>query len=163
MITQSELKELLHYDPETGIFHWLKSTTRSVKAGYVAGGKNHKGYVRIGVNKKRYLAHRLAWLYVYGYFPKYDVDHINTIPFDNRISNLREATTPQNQHNVKMSKANKSGVKGVCFDRSRKKWMAQLQVNTKKIRLGRFDNIDDAEKAVKEAREKYHGEYARHE
>ena len=162
MITQSELKELLDYNSETGVFTWLKSTTKSVKVGSVAGGKNNRGYMRIGINKKRYLSHRLVWLYVYGYFPKYDIDHINNNPSDNRLCNLREATTPQNQHNVKMMKTNTSGIKGVCFDKNRNKWMAQLQVNNKRIRLGRFDNLDDAKLAIENARIKYHGKYANH-
>ena len=89
MITQSKLKELVNYDQDTGIFTWKKRTSNRIKIGDIIGNLHNCGYIEMGVNGKRYLAHRLAWLYVYGYMPKL-IDHINTNKQDNRICNLYE-------------------------------------------------------------------------
>ena len=91
MITQSELKELLNYDPATGVFTWLVSRGR-VKASSVAGHVHSRGYIVIMVDGRRHLAHRLAFVYMTGTFPDDQVDHINEIKADNRWINLREAT-----------------------------------------------------------------------
>lgn len=100
MLTQDRLKELLHYDEDTGMFTWIVSTARCVKVGDIAGSKNGKGYLHIMVDKRIYLAHRLAFLYVHGRFPEF-TDHINWIRDDNRISNLREVTQQENNQNKK--------------------------------------------------------------
>lgn len=86
MLTQSRLKTILHYDPETGMFRWRVSNG-AAKAGRLAGSLRPNGYLHIGVDCNRYYSHRLAWLYVYGVWPKDQLDHINGIPNDNRIAN----------------------------------------------------------------------------
>lgn len=159
MIKQEELKVKLDYNQDTGIFIWkVKSTYK--KIGSIAGYKNPTGYVMIKINKKLYPAHRLAWLYVYGYIPQL-IDHINCIKHDNRISNLREATLSQNQYNRGISKNNTSGIKGVTWNCHAKKWMAITTINGKNKNLGYFDDIALAEKTVIKARLKHHGEFAR--
>ena len=160
MLTQAELQSQLHYNPETGIFTWIKNNKNHVKMGNIAGSDCH-GYKMIKINNKSYSAHRLAWLYVYGIHPKV-IDHINGNPADNRISNLREVTLRQNCQNSKMPKNNTSGIKGVSWHKASKKWRATLNINGKLKHLGSFLDIYLAEKAVKEAREKYHGEFANH-
>ncbi len=89
MITQNELKEILHYEPTTGLFTWIKS--KRLK-GKTAGTVEAHGYIRIGIKSERYFAHRLAWLYTHGVFPTHEIDHINDIKDDNRIVNLRDVT-----------------------------------------------------------------------
>lgn len=155
MITQQELKELLDYNPETGIFTWKNASKRK------AGTSMYSGYIRLNVNKKQYLAHRLIWLYVYGYFPKY-VDHINMNRSDNRLCNLREATNTQNQYNKKLTKRNTSGIKGVSWFERDKNWRARLHVSGKLIHLGYFDSIEEAKKIITEYRNKLHGQFANH-
>jgi len=121
-LTQERLKHLLHYNPDTVVFTWLSKPSRRINSGSIAGRiKPKKGYVEIGISGRIYLAHRLAWLYIYGTWPKEQVDHINGIRNDNRIKNLRLATTSQNQWNKKMQKNNTSGIKGVSWDNQRGK------------------------------------------
>ena len=160
MITQSELKRLLNYNPFTGIFTWnIKSAYK--KIGSIAGYVAKDGYIRIKINRKSYPAHRLAWIYTYGYLDGI-LDHINCIKNDNRICNLRKATYSQNQLNKKMSKNNTSGIKGVTWNKNAKKWMAITTVNGKNKNLGYFEDIELAELVVNEARNMYHQEFARH-
>lgn len=156
MITQQELKTLLNYDPNTGLFTWkIPKKGRKVNA----GGMRKDGYYRICINYKRYLSHRLAWLYVYGEFPDKCIDHINLNPSDNRICNLRLATIAENGINRKLQLNNTSKFKGVRFVENRNKWMARITVNNKMIYLGIFVNIKDAALAYKKAALKYHKQF----
>ncbi len=157
MITQQELKELLNYDPETGIFTWNINRPKCSK-GKVAGTFHVNGYTHIQLNRKIYKAHRLAWLYVNGYLPKY-IDHINCDRSDNRICNLRKANIYQNNHNAKLSKNNTSGIKGISWHKKAKKWCAVIEAYNKKIYLGLFKDLEFAELVIKEARSKYHGDF----
>ena len=160
MLTQDYLHSILSYNQDTGIFTW-KIAKQRIKIGQVAGHVHHTQYVRIIIDQKSYAAHRLAWLYVYGYIPKNNIDHIDGNPSNNKISNLREATFSQNNHNAKLRKDNKSGIKGVYFDNTCKRYIAKIGLNNKPILLGYFKNIEEAEKAIKEAREKYHQQFKR--
>ena len=109
---QDILKKYLYYDNQSGNFYWIKSKNSKTEAGQVAGSKTKHGYVVIGIDNKRYYAHRLAWLYVYGYMPKL-IDHINGHGLDNRLCNLRECTQIENMKNTSKPSTNKSGYKGV--------------------------------------------------
>ena len=160
MITQSELKELLHYDPETGIFIRLISFTNKVKAGGVAGWNSSHGYIKISVKSQTYYAHRLAWLYIHGVWPK-QIDHINHNPSDNRLVNLRETTQQENAKNASMKNTNKSGVTGIHLHEPSNKWRAYITVDGKAIHLGCFSIKNDAIKTRKEAEIKY-GFHANH-
>jgi hypothetical protein len=152
MITQQELKDKLEYDKDTGIFIWKVSNGGRSSAGKIAGGLSH-GYREIKVNKKKYMSHRLAWLYVYGEFPKNHIDHINRVKDDNRICNLRDVTMAENNRNIGIRKDNTSGHIGVVRDRT--KWRAYITVNKKTINLGNHSQKEDAIKARKEAEIKY--------
>lgn len=146
MITQKELKDRLNYEPASGIFTWLKSKRRGW-VGRVAGTKCKNGYEQISIDNERYYSHRLAWLYVNGSWPKYEIDHIDRNPLNNRINNLREASRGCNQRNVGISKHNKTGVIGVCFDKDREQYRAYMQIDKKHKNLGYFDKMEDAIKA----------------
>lgn len=154
MITQAELKRVLHYNPETGIFIWNISSTNRVRAGCTAGCVSF-GYILIAVEGERYQAHRLAWLYTYGEWPKDEVDHINHVKTDNRIVNLREVNHKDNLKNQALYKNNKSDVCGVYRNKQRDKWQAGIRVNGKHIHLGLFTDKRSAATARKEAENKY--------
>ncbi|MCI1046950.1 HNH endonuclease [Caballeronia zhejiangensis] len=157
-LTQERLKSLLHYDPVTGVFTHLRNTSNK-KAGEQAGWKRPDGYLQIGIDRKNYYAHRLAILYMTGKWPKKLVDHINRNPLDNSYANLREATPSQNRFNSAVRKDNTSGYTGIC-QRGNGKWAAYIAVEKKRMCLGNYADIQDAVKAVAEARQKYHGEFA---
>lgn len=158
MITAEELRQRLDYNPETGIFTWKKlpATTSAARIGGEAGCLWNTGYRMIVMKPKRYLAHRLAWLYVYGKWPDKDLDHINRNPSDNRIANLREATTRENQLNTTPGK---SGVKGVAWNTRCQKWSAQLWVKGRRVFLGLYTNVADAAAHYQWARLSYDREY----
>jgi len=156
MLTQAELQSKLHYDPETGIFTWIKSTG-SVKANKIAGYLTTQNYLRIKIFDKNYLAHRLAWLYVYGYFPKEFIDHINGIRNDNSINNLREASMTQNNQNRHVaSKNNKTKLIGATLHKHSKKYCASIKANYIKYYLGYFDTAEEAHQAYLNAKKIYH-------
>lgn len=144
MLTQERLKELLHYDEETGVFTWLISPRNNVPSGSIAGQIDNKGYVRIIYKRKLYLGHWLAWFFVYNKWPDNELDHINGNPTDNRISNLRDVTRKQNMENKKIYKTNKSGYSGVTWHITKKKWCARIGHYGKRLYLGEFDNLKDA-------------------
>lgn len=141
-LTQSALKEKLHYNPDTGIFTWIVQRYR-IKAGSIAG-TNKCGYRSISFNHKIYQAHRLAWLYMYGKWPDKFIDHINGNPLDNRICNLREATISQNAQNQKPNTKNTSGYKGVLWHKRDQKWQARAMIKGKQYHLGQFDSPEEA-------------------
>lgn len=146
-LTHERLVSVLSYSPQTGEFTWKVSTTNSVRAGCRAGRKHRDGYITIGIDNCDYLAHRLAWLYVHGKWPENEIDHINQIRHDNRICNLRNATRSENARNRGMQSNNKSGFKGVCWDKSRNRWAACIRVHGKTIHLGRFSDAAEAHAA----------------
>lgn len=152
MILQADrLRELLHYDPDTGIFRWLVASANRIKINSVAGTKSSKGYLRIQIDRKIYPAHRLAWVYVYGAWPKGFIDHINRDRADNRLCNLRDATASENMRNCGVRKNNTSGYKGVSYWAHKKLWAAQIRLNNKNTLLGMFDTPEAAAAAYKTA------------
>lgn len=148
MITQAELKELLHYDPETGIFRWRVSTAHRVKPWDVAGTKDDKDYIEIKHKNIRSKAHRLAWLYMTGEWPRHEIDHEDRVRSNNSWKNLRPATHKQNMENQPLKKTNTSGFRGVSWDKRKQKWEAYTMHNQKKIHVGYFDTAEEANQAA---------------
>ena len=144
MITQKRLKELLDYGPETGIFLWKVSTCNRIKVGDIAGTVNGKGYIQIKIDNKIYYAHRLAWLFVYGYFPEHGLDHEDRDKSNNRIDNLREASNQCNLRNTGNRSNNTSGVKGISFHKADQKWYAQICLDSGTYHLGLFTDYTEA-------------------
>ena len=145
-LTQDRLKELLVYDANSGRFVWQRKKARANK-GDVAGGVSKDGYRYIRVDGVRYLAHRLAWFYVHGYFPEGQIDHIDRAGDNNRISNLREVTHSCNQKNRKVTVGSKSGILGVRFCNKSSKWQAFININQKVRHLGYFQSKSGAAQA----------------
>ena len=158
MITQSRLKEVLHYNRYTGIFTNAMSGHGRRKDDAV-GSFDRDGYVIIRIDEKRYRAHRLAWLYETGNWPKDQIDHIDQIKNNNRIDNLREATNSENQCNSSKQSNNSSRYKGVQWHKINKNWYARITVNKKTTQLGSFNTKEDAAAAYKEASDKLHGKF----
>jgi len=154
-VTLGRLRELLNYNPETGIFTWNVKKRRA-SAGERAGSNSTIGYRQIGIDGRDYFEHRLAWLYVYGEWPEFEIDHRNGVRSDNRILNLRQATKAQNGQNQKPRSTNTSGIAGVSWSKRRSKWVAYIMVNNKHRHLGLFDDIQKAEEAYLNAKQELH-------
>jgi hypothetical protein len=159
-LTTGRLKYLLHYDPETGAF-----TRRVAVQGYFAGTPvghvGNQGHLTIRVDRKLYLASRLAWLYVNGQWPEREIDHRDCDSLNNRIANLREATRSQNEGNKRKYRNNKSGFKGVCWNKQRQKWIAQIMVNRVPRTIGFYDDPALGHQAYLAAAVAARGEFAR--
>ena len=140
-LTVDRLREVLEYDPTAGVFRWRIQAGR-VPPGGIAGTSLSRRYWIIRVDGCSCLAHRLAWFYVHGRWPADQIDHINGDGFDNRISNLREATAAENQQNQSLHRNNTSGYPGV--HRSNGRWKAQIKVGGRKIHLGQYDTAEEA-------------------
>ncbi len=160
-LTQEYLKSILYYNEDTGNFTWLdtKNARQRGCVGWFAGGKA-SDYIRIGVNGKSHMAHRLAWLYVTGSWPEDEIDHINNVGEDNRFSNLRCCSHAENMRNFKTYSNNLLGVKGVRKRGNR--YEARIQVEGKPSFLGSFKTIEEAEQVIRLAREEHHGEFCNH-
>lgn len=155
------LRRMVNYDSDTGIMTW-RERKRARIIGAEVGTTLARGYVSVVINYRKYMLHRLVWLYVYGQWPTGWLDHRNGNPSDNRIDNLREATPSQNQYNRRRNRNNKSGCPGVYWQPNRKKWMVQIKgPNGKSVYVGRFNKKDDAYTARRDAEQKYYGEFAR--
>lgn len=160
-LTHDALLEIVSYDPDTGLFVWKGLTgTKIGLNGCVAGSNHIAGYISVSINKKPYLAHRLAWFYVHGDWPSSGLDHIDCDKKNNRISNLRQSNQSQNGANQKIKKNNNTGFKGVGFRRDIGKWRSRIMVNRKEITLGVFDTPEAAFFAYQTASKKYFGEFA---
>jgi hypothetical protein len=159
MVSVERLREVLAYDANTGVFSWKLQLSNRTKVGKPAGSIKPDGYVCIDVDGKRYKAHRLAWLYVYG-DTDLEIDHINGIPGDNRITNLRPVTHQQNLWNSKKPTHNTSGYKGVHLHKASMQWRA-VAWDRKPVHLGLFDTKEKAQTAYIDWCKINRGEYAR--
>lgn len=156
-LTPSRLKEIFCYDPESGLFT-RRIDRKSRKAGSVVGTKRPDGYLKTCVDGKQVLLHRLAWFYVYEKWPLQEIDHINNVRHDNRISNLRDVSPSHNQQNQKRAhKRNKScGLLGVTWCKKGQHWKAQIAANGKRYELGSFDSPEKAHEAYLQAKREKH-------
>lgn len=161
MLTQKRLKQFLHYNPATGIFRWAVDRGGPTKIGTIAGCKTKDGYIAIMVEGKTYYAHVLAWLYMTGKWPKNKLDHRDVCGSNNVWGNLRAATTAQNNCNVGKQSNNKSGFKGVFWNKQSKKWCAVIRTGGKQIHLGYYNLPTDAHLAYSKAAAIYHKQFAR--
>lgn len=171
--SQDYLKELLEYDPDTGLFLWRMKTKKHISCprilkvinsrngGKAAGKVCHDGYLRIGISGKKYMAHRLAWVYMHGDCEIDQIDHVNGNRSDNRIQNLRSIQAGENKRNMGISRRNTSGVVGVSWNKSLKKWSANIYHLGKNVHLGLFDNLDEA-KELREFAQEFAGFHENH-
>jgi len=158
-LTQEYLREILHYNPRTGKWRWIKPIDVKTKPGDRAGGFDPMGYTQISIHKKRYRGHRLAFLYMLGYWPV-EVDHKGK-KTDDRWHMIREATRSQNLVNIGKRIGNKSGFKGVYRSRNRKRWCATIRIGGKNVFLGTYDTPEKAHKIYFQTAKKHYGEFAR--
>jgi hypothetical protein len=157
-LTAHRLRELMDYDPNTGVFTWRIARGLGVRGG-VAGTINGGGYRVIGVDGAKRQGHRLAWLHMTGNWPVGQVDHKNGIPSDNRWSNLRVATSSQNQRNARPHRD--AGLKGTSFNKKRNHWRAHIYVAGRQIYLGAFDTAAEAHAAYRRAAVQRDPDFAR--
>lgn len=154
MVTQDYIKDVLEYNPDTGVFAWKKPRGGKF-AGTIAGKlvkqKSGYRYIDIKVNGKCCKAHRLAWLYMTGEWPE-EIDHINRDSTDNRWINLRDVSHEENTRNRSRSSNNESGVNGVHWDTCKNRWRARVMLNGKSHYIGLFkiEDLDVAAMAVME-------------
>ena len=163
MITQERLKELFDY--QDGQLIWKVKKAQCVKIGTAAGWANRdvhgQQYINVEIDNKSYKVHRLVFMYHHGYFPS-TIDHIDGNRFNNKIENLREVTASPNAQNSKFRKSNTSGHKNVSFDKRNKRWRVMVRVDGVNKSFGYYDDLELAGLVAAEARDKFHGQFARH-
>lgn len=152
ILTQERLKQVLRYDSETGQFSWLMNCGSRARQGGIAGC-NDLRYRKIRIDGVNYMAHVLAWVYIQGSFPDFEIDHIDGDGFNNRMSNLRPATRKQNMENTSLFSCNTSGYRGVTWYKKNQKWGATAFHNGKRHFAGLFDAPEQASIAAKELRD----------
>jgi hypothetical protein len=173
-LTPQELQRRLDYNPETGNFIWLPVKRENFTSDRIhkswnsryAGkraGTPFQGYVMISINKRHFLAHRLAWFHFYGFWPQADIDHINGDRSDNRISNLRDVTRLENRRNSSMHGRNKSGTSGVDWFKPASLWRARIYDAGKEVNIGYFKSKEEAVAArlAAQPQYKYHENHGR--
>lgn len=170
-LTQSRIRQLVHYNKDTGSFRWRKRPVtdfhdeRACKiwntkhAGMEIQNRGYGGYLYLNLSGKRYPLHRLAWLYVYGVYDCV-VDHVNLITSDNSISNLRLSSVAQNARHQSLKRTNRSGFKGVHFSKQKNKWVAHIRTDEGRLYLGSFADKAQAARAYDKAAIINHGEFA---
>ena len=165
MITQERLKEVLHYNPDTGIFTWKVKKALRVKVGDIAGTFNEWGYSKIEIDYKVYNTSKLAYLYMTGIMPE-RIGHIDRDPSNYKWNNLREVTKYEDSWNRKLASNNTSNVKGLSINKrasGTKRWMCKIGKYGKTY--FKYFKLEEKEKAIewlKEKREELHGEFANH-
>lgn len=167
-LTFESLREVLDYDPDTGIFLWKarEATTPSIKmwngryAGKKAGGL-YRDYIEIAIDDENYYGHRLAVFYMTGEWPEHGVDHEDLDGSNNTWTNIRSATKSQNAANTTFYKTNTSGIKGVCWHKRARRWQAQIKCQGKYKFLGTFKSKEAAGEVYAKAARELFGDFAR--
>lgn len=149
-LTLERLKEVLNYNPKTGVFTWLKKTANRAnrtEIGGIAGSMREDGRVSISIDGRRYYAYRLAWFYTTGQWPKHQIDHRNRDASVGALENLREATNAENMQNTKIYSTNRTGYPGVSWDKTIGKYSATIMKDYVKYTFGYFDTAEEANTA----------------
>lgn len=176
ILTPEQVRELIDYDPETGILTWrarkLRVGLERIDKGWNtrftgkrAGRPDRNGHIWVGIayeelKTSNFAAHRLAWAHYYGEWPNTGIDHINRNSSDNRIANLRLADQTRNSQNSSLRSDNTSGVKGVYWVSKEQKWAAFININKKVTQLGRYESKEEAIRVRQDAAKRYFGEFA---
>lgn len=156
-LTQKRLKEIFHYNPKTGLFVSLRTRGGTRRKGDILKSNTQLGYIRISIDFKHYYAHRLAWLYMKGKMPRYDIDHRNHNTSDNRMCNLREGKARFNLQNlIKAKSQNQHGFLGVEFNKKTGVWSSRIKVLGKRIYIGTFATGEKAHQAYLSVKRKLH-------
>lgn len=165
-LTQDQVKDLFDYREDGVLVRKRASMGNNIYAGRLVGNLNAKAlgsrnarYITTKIRGQHWCVHKLIYLYHHGYMPE-QLDHINGNTLDNRIENLRPATSAENMRNRKIFVNNKSGCKGVCWHNRISKWQVSVGVNKKQKHIGYFDDLELAELVALESRDKYHGNFA---
>lgn len=167
-LTAEYAKTILDYNESSGILTWKKrppinrgnNIFNSLFPREIAGFTSSEGYTILKIMGVRYPAHRVIWLMVYGNWPVNQIDHINRKRGDNRLVNLRSATNSQNQMNASVRSDNPIGIRGISWDKDARKWRAQINKNGRRINLGRFKTINEAQTVYMQAARKTYGEFS---
>lgn len=154
-LTQERLRILVNYCEQTGVFRWSESAHKPL-IGKIAGNPNSNGYIKFSIGGRTYMAHRLAWLYVYGKWPTNTIDHMDGDRTNNRISNLRDVTQLVNRQNVRRTVSGKDSPLGVTLHKKSQRWQAQIRVHGKSVYLGLFDCKNEAHNAYLAAKRAFH-------
>ena len=157
----TRLRDILNYDPDTGVFTRKMRTAQRHQVGdradFIIASGAQKGYYRVTVDSVRYMAHRLAWLYVYGVWPTKDIDHWDTDRGNNRIRNLRDVTNQVNRENMRNPRSdNSTGFLGVVLNKPNGKYRARIQVGKKGRHIGLYKTAEEAHVAYVIAKRKLH-------
>lgn len=159
-ISHKRLKQIVKYNKATGLFYRLECFQRPDVIGIASGWHNGNGYLRIAIDGKRYYAHRLAWFYVTGKWPKHEIDHINGKRNDNRWVNIRSATRLMNAQNIKRANSHsRTKVRGVSWSKDKKRFVARIKFPDRYAFLGYFKDIDSARDAYIYAKRAHHSGY----
>lgn len=168
--TPDELRQLLWYEPETGKLFWrergaewfahctpghqdrIRKGWNAAWSGKEAGVTGPYGYNTVTVQALHLMAHRIIWCMEHGHWPNEQIDHIDGDRVNNRLENLRECTHTENQRNMRRSRSNTSGVTGVYWDKKISRWKAEVSLKSRKIYVGVFRDLKEAETAVKAKR-----------
>jgi hypothetical protein len=164
-LTAEYVRSIFDYNPETGVLTWKAREDRTSNwnaryAGKRAGSLTKMGYIRISINDRDYMAHIIVWLYVYGAMPDMEIDHKNNDGSNNRVDNLRLSTRQDNERNKLKSVKNKTGFKGVFWDKRNNKWLAQIVINKKCKYLGMYMTPEEAHSAYCKAANELFGDFA---
>lgn len=168
-LTQQRLRELFDYDEASGRLIWkvrpeMPGSRNAKFAGKPAGTHDSSGHLQISIDKKLYLAHRLTWLYHHGpILEGMQIDHINGVRDDNRITNLRLATAYGNARNQRKQAGRSSRFKGVSYHKRLRRWHASIKsaTDSRKLFLGYFDLEEEAARAYDAAASREYGEFAK--
>lgn len=160
-MTPEDVRKIFCYDPETGFLFWRER--KQGRTFGAVGRKDNDGYLFFKMNrhKDRFCVHRVAWAYVHGKWPADQIDHINGNKSDNRLCNLREASTTENMWNVGKQSHNTSGLKAVSWHEARQNWRATMKIAGAHKHLGSSKCPAVAHFIYQIAADKIHGSFAR--